>query len=242
MDHSQLTALVEKLKGSVGGNLRSVVLYGSAASSEFSAKHSDVNILCLLNRVDVDGLARIHEAARGWMKKGHPAPLVFTLEELRRSADIYAVELLEIKNNRRVLFGEDVFDAFETPLHLYRQQVERELRHSLIRLRQGYVLAAGNHKAVMSLMVKSFSTFGLLFRHALIAMGEEAPASKQEAIERLSALLGFSTTSFRELAGVRNGGRRSKDLDARLIFRDYLESLTRAVDAIDERFAGSAGS
>lgn len=242
MDHTRLIALVEKLKGSVGDNLRSVVLYGSAASGEFSEKHSDVNILCLLNRVDVDGLARIHEAVRGWMKKGHPAPLVFTLEELQRSADIYAVELLEIKTNRRVLFGEDVFDAFETPMQQYRQQVERELRHSLIRLRQGYVLSAGNRKAVMALMVKSFSTFGLLFRHALIALGEEAPAAKQDAIERLAALLGFSTTSFRELAGVRNGGRKSKDVDARLIFRDYLESITRAVDAVDERLAPGAGS
>lgn len=240
MDHSQLTALVEKLEGSVGDNLRSVVLYGSAASSEFNEKHSDVNILCLLNKVDVDGLARIHEAARGWMKKGHPAPLVFTLEELQRSADIYAVELLEIKSNRRVLLGEDVFDTFETPLHLYRQQIERELRHSLIRLRQGYVLAAGNHKAVLALMVKSFSTFGLLFRHALIALGEEAPAAKQDAIEQLAALLGFSTTSFRELASVRKGRRRGKELDARLIFRDYLESITRAVDMVDERFAASA--
>ncbi|MGH9352657.1 MAG: hypothetical protein ACRD2G_10930, partial [Terriglobia bacterium] len=189
----------------------------------------------------VPGLVRLQGAAKWWMKKGHPAPLVFTLEELQRSADIYAVELLEIKSCRRVLFGEDVFESFETPMHQYRLQVERELRHSLIRLRQSYVLAAGNRKAVMALMVKSFSTFALLFRHALMALGEEAPAAKQEAVERLAALLGLSTTSFRELAGIQKGERKGKDLDARLIFRDYLESITRAVDVIDERLASGAG-
>ncbi|MGH9344478.1 MAG: hypothetical protein ACRD19_12040 [Terriglobia bacterium] len=242
MDRTNTNGLVEKLKSAANGNLRSVVLYGSAATGNFSPKHSDVNILCLLRQIDVPGLARLQGAAKWWMKKGHPAPLIFTLEELQRSADIYAVELLEIKSCRRVLFGEDVFEAFETPMHQYRLQVERELRHSLVRLRQSYVLAAGNRKAVMALMVKSFSTFALLFRHALMALGEEAPAAKQEAVERLAALLGFSTTSFRELAGIRKGESRGKDFDARLIFRDYLESITRAVDVIDERLASEAAT
>ncbi|MGH9402630.1 MAG: hypothetical protein ACRD2P_11045 [Terriglobia bacterium] len=242
MDRTDTNGLVERLKRAAGENLRSVVLYGSAANENFSPKHSDVNILCLLRQIDVPGLVRLQGAAKWWTKKGHPAPLVFTLEELQRSADIYAVELLEIKSCRRVLFGEDVFESLETPMRLYRLQVERELRHSLIRLRQSYVLAAGNHKAVVQLMVRSFSTFALLFRHALIALGEEAPAAKQEAVERLAALLGFSTTSFRELAGIRKGDRKGKDLDARLIFRDYLESVTRAVDMIDERLESGAGA
>ncbi|HEV2499460.1 MAG TPA: hypothetical protein VGY31_07785 [Terriglobia bacterium] len=235
MDHTDTNSLVEKVKSAAGDNLRSVVLYGPSANED--SKHSDIHILCLLRQIDVPGLARLQVAAKWWMKKGHSAFLVFTLEELQRSADIYAVELLEIKTCRRVLFGEDVFDSFETPVLQYRQQVERELRHSLIRLRQSYVLAAGNHKTVMGLMVKSLSTFGLLFRHALIALGEEAPATNLEAVERLAALLGFSTTSFRDLAGIRKGERKGKDLDARLIFQDYLESITRAVDVIDERLA-----
>lgn len=235
MDNKDTNRLVEKLKSAADNNLRSIVLYGPSANEDL--KHSDIHILCLLRQIDVPGLARLQAAAKWWMKKGHSTFLVFTLEELQRSADIYAVELLEIKTCRRVLFGEDVFDSFETPAGQYRQQVERELRHSLIRLRQSYVLAAGNHKAVMGLMVKSLSTFGLLFRHALIALGEKAPATNLEAIERLAALLGFSTTSFRDLAGIRKGERKGKDSDARLIFQDYLESITRAVDVIDERLA-----
>lgn len=235
MDHKDTNELVEKLKSAAGDNLRSVVLYGPSANEE--SKHSGIHILCLLRQIDVPDLARLQAAAKWWVKKGHPAFLVFTLEELQRSADIYAVELLEIKTCRRVVFGEDVFDSFETPGPQYRQQVERELRHSLIRLRQSYMLAAGNHKAVMALMVKSLSTFALLFRHALIALGEEAPATNLEAVERLAALLGFSTTSFRDLAGIRKGERKSRDSDARLIFQDYLESIMRAVDAIDERLA-----
>src|SRR5579863_1507334 len=109
-----LEELVQRLKVAQGTNLRSVVLYGSAVGDEFRPKHSDLNILCLLRQVDPTELAKMRGTTRWWAKRGHPAPLVFTLEELQRAADIYAIELLEIMSRRRVLYGEDLFESFKT--------------------------------------------------------------------------------------------------------------------------------
>ena len=134
-----LSELVEKLKQAAGANLRSVVLYGSAASGEFHPKHSDLNVLCLLERLDAAELAKLTPAAAWWERKGHPAPLVFTLEELRRSADVFAIELLDIQASRRVLFGEDVFTGLDVPMSLHRQQVERELHTNLIQIGRAHV-------------------------------------------------------------------------------------------------------
>lgn len=237
MREADASELVKRLKEGAGENLRTVVLYGSAASGEFRPKHSDLNILCVLCQAGASDLGRIRHAAQWWIKKGHPVPLVFTLEELHRAADVYAIELLEIKSRRKVLYGEDVFTAFEVPMSQYRLQLERELRHNLVRLRQGYLSVAGKKKAVVSLMSKSASTFAALFRHALVALGEQPPPTKREAVERLSALLGFSTTSFRELFRVRAGEVSFKSLDPDLIFRDYLEAVSRAVDEITVRLA-----
>lgn len=240
MEEKITSELVEKLKRSAGDNLQSVVLYGSAASGEFRPKHSDLNVLCLLRQIDPVELRKLRDTAQWWAKKGHPTPLIFTLEELKGAADVYAIELLEIMSRRRVLYGEDVFASFEIPMRLYRMQVERELRHNLVRLRQGYMVVAGKQKAVVRLMVRSSSTFALLFRHALIALGEEPPPSKQEAVTRLAATIGFSTTSFRDLFKVRTGALKASALDAELIFRDYLDAVTRAVDEISRRLdAGS---
>ncbi|MGH9435717.1 MAG: nucleotidyltransferase domain-containing protein [Terriglobia bacterium] len=236
MQEKATNELVKKLQRSAGENLRSVVLYGSAASGEFRPKHSDLNVLCLLRRVDPAALAKLRDAARWWVKKGHPTPLVFTLDELERAAEVYAIELLEIKSRRRILYGEDAFGSIEVPMSQYRMQVERELRHNLVRLRQGYMTAAGNAKAVVALMTRSSSTFALLFRHALIALGEEPPPSKHEAVERLAEVVGFSATSFRDLFKVRTGALKARSLDAELIFRDYLEAVTPAVDEISRRF------
>ena len=158
-----LSELVEKLKHAAGANLRSVVLYGSAASGEFHPKHSDLNVLCVLERLDAAELARLNPAAAWWERKGHPAPLVFTLEELRRSADVFAIELLDIEASRRVLFGEDVFTGLEVPMSLHHQQVERELHTNLIRLRQAYLAAPRDTKT------QDYNTYIGLFPNSVFA-------------------------------------------------------------------------
>src|SRR5437899_9918441 len=86
-----LNELVERLKQAAGSNLKSVVLYGSAASDEFHAKHSDLNVLCVLERLDASELEKLNPPATWWSRKGHPAPLVFTRDELRTSADVFAI-------------------------------------------------------------------------------------------------------------------------------------------------------
>src|ERR1035438_1322445 len=103
-----LTDLVTKLKDAAGVNLLSVILYGSATTDEFHEGHSDLNILGVVQSLGRDDLARLHDASAWWVKKGHPAPLFFTLDELRHSSDIYAIEFMDIKAGHRLLHGDDV--------------------------------------------------------------------------------------------------------------------------------------
>src|SRR5713101_180251 len=189
-----LAELVERLKSAIGANLKTVVLYGSAAAGDFQPQHSDLNVLCVLDRLDGAELQKLGPTARWWEKKGHPAPLVFGLEELQRAADVFAIELLDIQARRRVLYGDDVIARLTVPMHLHSQQVERELRANLIRLRQGFLVTPRHLKTLLGLMTASVSTFAALFRHALIALGEPAPESKRAAVERLATKLGFDAS------------------------------------------------
>jgi hypothetical protein len=70
------------LKDAAGSNLLSVILYGSAATNEFHEGHSDLNILCITRSLGREDLARLHAPAAWWVKKGHPAPLFLTADEL----------------------------------------------------------------------------------------------------------------------------------------------------------------
>ncbi len=235
-----LNQLVEKLKQAAGTGLRSVVLYGSAASGEFQPQHSDLNVLCVLERLTAAELERLNPAAAWWEGKGHPAPLVFTQEELHGFADLFPIELLDIQSSRRVLYGEDVFAGLQVPMNLHREEVERELRTNLIRLRQSYLAGRQNNKTLYGLMNASVSTFAALFRHALIALGEAAPKGKREVVERLAALVGFDATAFQVLLDVREGKRRQNDVDAGKTFEAYLGAVTRVAEEVDRRLARPA--
>ena len=187
---SDLQELVERLKTAAGANLTAVVLYGSGADQDFRKEHSDLNILCLLKSVDAAELAKLQPAGVWWSRKSYPAPLIFTLRELQESADVFAIELIDMKARHRMLLGEDFLTEFEVPMTLHRLQVERELRTSVIRLRQAFLRLSANRAELTDLMIASASTFATLFRHALIALGETAPDSRREALDRLAAKIG----------------------------------------------------
>ena len=212
---------------------------------EYHDEHSDLNVLCLLGRLDGGELGKLRPVGLWWWRKGHPAPLVFTLEELRRSADIFAIELLDMKQRHRTLFGRDFLASFDVPMTLHRLQVERELRTSVIRLRQLFLQSRGHRDELTELMIASASSFAALFRHALIALGERVPDlavlsaplpaldSRRLAADRLAARVGFDVAAFHLVLDLRDGKRGAADINPESAFAAYLNAVTQVAEAID---------
>lgn len=245
--NEQLTQLVRELTQSAGSNLLSVILYGSAASGEFHAEHSDLNLLCLFEKLDADTLARLNPLTRRWVRKGNPPPLVFAASQLARAADVFAIELLDIKASHKLLHGADLVADIDVPLALHHLQVERELRQALVRLREHYLACDGDAKSVLRLMTASVSTFATLFRHAAVAVGDPVddlrkPARKRESIDRLAALLRFSARPFHVALDLREGKIDAGRIDAGSVFAEYLSAVSLVVDEIDVRLAARSGT
>ena len=232
-----LTDLVTRLKNAAGSNLLSVILYGSAATEEFHPGHSDLNILCIMQSLGRNDLSKLHAASAWWVKKGHPAPLFFTLDELHHSADIFAIELLDIKAAHRVLHGEDSVASLQVPMDLHRSHVERELRNNTLRLRQHYLRHPADSRKTRELMTSSISTFAALFRHALIALGEDPPPNKRATVDRLGSVLGFDPSPFLTVLDIREGHKRERDVDAQATFDNYLNGIAKATEEVDRRLA-----
>ena len=232
-----LKELVGRLQHAVGANLTSAVLYGSAAGQEFHEEHSDLNVLCLLQRLDAGELKKLQPVGLWWWRKGHPTPLLFTLHELQESADVFAIELLDMKQHHRILLGDDFLKGFEVPMALHRLQVERELRTSVIRLRQAFLRSRGRRAELSELLIASASTFTALFRHALIALGETAPDSRREVLNRLAAKLGFDPASIHAVLNVRDGKLQPAEVDPDRTFAAYLDAVTRVAEEMDRRLA-----
>jgi predicted nucleotidyltransferase len=231
-----LVDLIERLKQTAGSNLKSVVLFGSAVTGEFAAGRSDLNVLCILERTGAGELEALRPAVRWWIRQGQAAPLVFTIEELHRAADIFAIELLDIVGNHRTLFGDDHFLNFEVPTWLHRLQVERELRTNWVRLRRAVLASSGKPKDVLALMTDSVPSFGTLFRHALLGMGEPPPRSMREAIEGAAHLVGADPAPFLTIVDVRDGKRKAAEIDVEAVLHGYLALVDLITDEVDRRF------
>lgn len=230
-----LAEFKEKLTAAAGRNLKALVLFGSAARGEYHAQHSDLNLLALLERAGADELEALHPVAEWWARKKLPAPQIFTLQELRASADIFAIELLDMKAHHRMIYGEDFFGELEVPMQLHRLQVERELRTNWVKLRQAILLAPPKDRVLVSLMDASVSTFVTLFRHSLIVLDEAPPPGKREVVEQVARLVGGSPEAFLAVLDARVGKRQ---LVARKTLRGYLDLVERVTDGVDRRLAG----
>jgi predicted nucleotidyltransferase len=229
---TRLNQFVERVKAAAGANLSSVVLYGSAVTGEFVAKHSDLNIVCIVEQAGARELEQLHPVAQWWAREGNATPIIFTMDELRRSADVFSIELLDMKQRHRMLVGQDFLGGFEVSPQLHRLQVERELRTSWLRLRQMVLMAPAKQKARMGIMLASFSTFCALFRHALIALGQPAAHTKREAVNAMATLTGANPSAFVSILDVREGKLNEKKIavDATLqMYVEFVEVLTNQV-------------
>lgn len=246
MSDEAVTEFAKRLAEAAGSNLLSAILYGSAATGEFHANHSDVNLLCLFERLDAETLARINPVTRRWTRKGHPAPMVFAAAELARAADVFAIELVDMKASHRVLYGADLLGSIDVPMALHHLQVEQELRQMLVRLREHYLAGDGGRKTVLALMTASVSSVAVLFRHAAIVLNapdvptgrpEEMnqPLRKREAVSRLAAILGLEARPFHTVLDLREGKVSPRDVDAPTLFRDYLTAVAQVVHEVDQR-------
>src|ERR1700694_4466393 len=232
---TQISEFVDRLRTAAGTNLESIILYGSAVSEEFHAEYSDVNVLCIVRELSAPALRALAPAVNWWTQSKHPAPLIFTLDELNRSADVFTIELLDMQRRHRVLHGADVLKSVKVPLDLHPVQVKRNLRTKLLLLRQHYLSAASDNKKILHLMLGSVSSFITLFRHAQIAMGEQPPEPKRKVVELLAEKLRFDPGPFFDLLDIREHHLKPKTGDAQDAFSRYLraiEAVIRAVDAL----------
>jgi predicted nucleotidyltransferase len=230
---AKLTELVNRLKEFAAANLECVILFGSAARGDFRAGFSDLNVACILHSLTVEELGRLAHVVKWWsVDQKEPAPLFFTRDELHQAADVFAIEILDMKHGRRVLYGKDVVAEIEVPMNLHRVQVEHDLRTMILKLRQHYLRAPGNAKDLAPVLRKSFSGVLTLLRHTVIAFGEEPAATPHDIIARAAALTGAEASAFSALLRLRETGEFHGEIVP--VYSAYLKALEEISSALDK--------
>ncbi len=229
----QLQDLVSKAKTALDARLSSILLYGSAARNEFDSGHSDLNILILTNDLNPATLKAAAPLLIWWVEQRNPQPLLFTLDEFRRSCDAFPIEITDIKASHRILFGESPLEGLTVDRTHHRAQLEHEIRSKLLRLRQKAMPVLGDNKALLRLMEDSVTTFLLFIRHALLLKQLEAPAARRSLVEAAHRAGLIDPLPFAQLIDLREGKLSPKSVDSVQLFEDYLKQIQSLVASVD---------
>lgn len=245
----KLKELVSRLQRACGAELLSVVVYGSAARNDFHEQFSDVNVLIVLQRLTPATLAALSEVLRWWSReeKLRP-PLVMTIEELRESADVFAIELFDMKRSHQTLFGADVVAEIDVPMNLHRVEVEHELRTTLLRLRHHFLLGSDNEDELRAVLAKSLTSVVTLIRHALLAAGHDVAHDKTQVVNKAGEVFGIETQPLHAVLALRDNNRQPADLhptspktgaagapDLRELYHAYMAAIQKVAHELDVR-------
>lgn len=234
-DSKGLDRLVEDLRAAHGDNLASIVLYGSVAAGEQVDVRSDHNLLIALDRIASDDLRVSQPAIRDWLKLGQPMPVYFTVEELKRAADVFPIEFMQMEKARKVLYGRDPFEFLEISPANLRHQTEYELRTKLIQLRRLCIPASDSAEKLIALMTDSLASFAALFRAVLILHGQEPPINKPDSVRATVRLLGLDEGPFEKILELRTKTSTTMTTaEANHLFSGYLAQIERVIQAVDQ--------
>jgi hypothetical protein len=238
MSEKEMTAIDTKLADFVKrllaatNEVESVVLYGSAVHGDFHQVHSDLNVLCILPAIGVKQLAAVAPVVKWWTTtEKQPAPLFFTAEELRSAADVFAIELLDIQKDHRVLFGNDIFANLAVPMNLHRVQVEHELRTLLLKLRQQYLQTPHDLEILKAVLTKSHSSALTLLRHTLLALGKTPASSARDIFAQIASASGADAGALAAGLELREKGSLARDLASS--YDELMTALGKVILTLD---------
>lgn len=196
---------VRELRSAVAGGLQAATLFGSAARGEWLEGISDVNVLVLLDRIDPAVLERAAPPARAAMARG-VTPLLMEVDEWRRAADVFTIELADMKDASVPLFGDDPAAVLPVNPQILRLQAERELRAKLLHLHGALLVAADDRRRLGQTLLHALPSFAAYLRAALRLAGRPVPRTSREVIEAAGALTGADSAAFLRVLEARASG------------------------------------
>lgn len=228
-----LEGFIKKIRKIYASDLVSAILYGSAASGEFSEKHSNINLLVILKDAGLTALSKASGLVRARRYRAI-APLFFTEAYIAASTDTFPIEFLDMKENYSVIFGKDILKDLSIDTRNLRFQCEQELKSKLIMIKRRYLLTTGR-KELEQLLFRSFTSCIHILRNVLRLKGQEPPYLKNDVLRETEKELSVDTTVLNEIlwAKTKNMKLSHADVDALLIgFVKELEVIAGVVDTL----------
>lgn len=182
-----LAEFVHAVETTVGSDLRSIVLFGSAAENRLRAT-SDVNVIVVLAAFDrqrIEALSETLLAARAAIRLN----VMWLLEsEIADAVQAFGVKFADISRRHRLLWGTDPFQAVTIPRDAAIARLRQVLLNLILRLRATYALQSQREERLTALIT---DTAGPLRASAaeILELEQSVRVAPREALEQIARTL-----------------------------------------------------
>jgi len=243
-----LAFFIEKLNAGLGDNMQSVTVVGSSLTRDYrppssavallrrTGGQSDINTVLVLGKLTVDSLDTIAGMAKVMSRRKISAPLLMTPTYIERSLDVFGVEFLDFQLTHQTILGNDPFASLSLAKKDVRLQCERELKATLIRLRQGYIAAAANRKLVRDILISTIKGLAPLLRAMLWLKDIDRLAETEPTFQKASAEFSIGIEPLITVAKWQYESSKPDATQVRNIFESaysIVEKLAIIVDALE---------
>ena len=196
-----LDNFIEELKTKLGDNLVSVIAFGSKANVE-DAKNN-LNLMIVTNTLNAENLYEISKPVQKWVKAKNPVPVIMNRDEWYSSFDVYALEYSDIKDNYRIIYGEDLVPSIPVNKYFLRLQCESELKSLLLKYKNNFLLNIKSDREMKKVLDHVIKTLLVIFRAVLRLHDRPVPYRAVDIIEFAADYLSFNKIVLSKLAKVK---------------------------------------
>ncbi len=228
-----LDKFIEELKINLGDNLLSVFAFGSQANVE-DAKNN-LNLMIVTNQLTAENLYAISKPVKNWVKAKNPIPVIMNREEWYSSFDVYAIEYADIKENYRMIYGEDLIPSIGINKYFLRLECESELKSLLLKYKNNFLINICSDREMKKVLNNVIKTLIVIFRSVLRLHDRPVPYRAVDIIEHCSEFLSFNKVVMAKLAKI----KYEKDVcnKQELLFMESellkdIQSILKQVDAM----------
>jgi hypothetical protein len=231
-----LKSFAEKLAAELGDNLENITVVGSSLTEDFRPGQSDINTVLVFKKQTLDALNALAGMAKSMSKRKLSAPLLMTPDYIKRSRDVFGIEFLDFQLIHQTISGDDPFAKLTFAKADVRLQCERELKATLIRLRQGYIASAGHKKLIRDILVSAAGGLAPLLRAMLWLKDTDRPRQAEKVFTKAAVEFSINADSLIAAIKWRHEKTRLSDEKIAAVFESIyttVEHLALIVDKLE---------
>jgi predicted nucleotidyltransferase len=221
----RLDRLVQRLRETGGGNLLGIALYGSLVKGRYTPGVSDINVLVVLADAGLAALLPLAPVLTEALRESLVVPFLVTPVDLRDSAVLFPLKVLDIQRSHRVLAGDvHLADVRVEPTAL-RLRALQELKNLELRLRLQVVERGADPDVMWRALTHSLPKLAVTLETLLRARGLDVPADRPGVLRVAGRELGIEAQRMERIAALRRVDPRPDDDTVRERLAEYFEIL-----------------